>query len=191
MEEMEHLLLMRLHRIWTVTDSDGNSDGIGSRYFAIQNTSSDSVNRSISQAANVNQNLYQEMELSGDDSMPVKVIRGFNENTPLRIVHPDEEGIIRIAVRELERVVIRKTDEGTDIYGCMVVGSRLLPLPISSTFIAAARTFYWQPGPGFSGEYNFIFIVKDKEGNMIKKNIMVNILTKFSMRERLRSAVKK
>jgi hypothetical protein len=123
------------------------------------------------------------MKLPGDNSMPVTVRQGLDENIKPRIVHPGEKGIIRIALRELERVDIRIADEGTVIFGCMVVGSCLHPLPIGSTLDAAARTFYWQLGLGFTGEYRFIFIVTDKGGNRIKKNIMLNILPKCSRQE--------
>jgi hypothetical protein len=31
-------------------------------------------------------------------------------------------------------------------------------LPVGSSFDQAAGTFVWQPGPGFLGEYRFVFV---------------------------------
>ncbi|MDQ1353620.1 MAG: hypothetical protein QG657_3926, partial [Acidobacteriota bacterium] len=35
--------------------------------------------------------------------------------------------------------------------------------------------FYWQPGPGFVGEYRFVFIMKSETGQMYRKEIIVSI----------------
>ncbi|MDQ1351702.1 MAG: hypothetical protein QG657_2007, partial [Acidobacteriota bacterium] len=38
--------------------------------------------------------------------------------------------------------------------------------------------FYWQPGPGFVGEYCLLFIGKDNDGQFTRKIITVNIKPK-------------
>jgi len=40
----------------------------------------------------------------------------------------------------------------------LLVGSELRPLPIGATFDAVRGVLYWQPGPGFLGEFSFIFL---------------------------------
>ena len=44
--------------------------------------------------------------------------------------------------------------------GYLVVGEQLRELPIGSTLDKENGIFYWQPGPGFIGEYRFVFINK-------------------------------
>ncbi len=168
---------------WTASDSAGNADGIGSRYFTIQNISSDSTNKAKSHA--VSHSMHQVMELLIEYSVPVKVRRGFNENVEPRIVHPGEKGISRIKLRELERVEIQLSDEASNIYGYMVAGSQLRPLPIGSTLDARTGTFLWQPGPGFIGEYRLLFILKDNynSGHMTRKFITLDIFPKFSKQD--------
>jgi hypothetical protein len=59
--------------------------------------------------------------------------------------------------------------------GYLVVGNELRPLPIGSTLDARRGVFFWQPGPGFIGEYRFVFV----DGRDGKKKIMtVNIRPK-------------
>jgi len=47
--------------------------------------------------------------------------------------------------------------------GYLKVGEELRPLPIGSYLDERKGIFYWLPGPGFLGEYNFIFIDENKE----------------------------
>jgi len=54
----------------------------------------------------------------------------------------------------------------------LIVGSELRPLPIGSTFDAERGILYWQPGPGFLGDFNFILV--DGYQNT-KKNIHIRI----------------
>jgi hypothetical protein len=68
----------------------------------------------------------------------------------------------------------------TDSYIYLNTGGRLRPLPIGSTFNAERDIFYWQPGPGFIGQYNFVFLKKQvapatQEGEWQKKIIRVVI----------------
>lgn len=171
-----------IHSIyWIVTDDAGNKDGIGSRFFKIQNTGSAKANKAMSQA--VSHSMHQVMNFPVDCSMPVKVKQGFNENAVPRTVHTNEKGISRIVLRELERIEIQLVDEGSVIYGYMLAGCQLRPLPIGSTLNAGNGKFLWQPGPGFVGEYRLIFVLRDQHGNIFRKNLTVDIMSKFSKQE--------
>jgi Leucine-rich repeat (LRR) protein len=143
---------------WVATDTEGNSDGIGSRYFTVQNSGNSGIR--------------------GQDSG----IRGKSRGEPpcspafgLSASTFDETKIVEI--KELERVEINLSDNGV-IEGYSVVGDGLRDLPIGSTLDKENSIFYWQPGPGFIGKYRFIFIEKDNEGQFIPKNIVVNIKPK-------------
>jgi hypothetical protein len=169
---------------WSATDNAGNTDGIGSRYFSIQNsevaaggkrTAAFNVQRSM---FNVNPN-----QIPFDNSSPVEVIKGFNRNvTPLKS-YPDNKGFVTVEIAELERLEIRLFPGGTAGLGLLysgyqLVGHQLRPLPIGSTMDAKRGIFYWQPGPGFVGCYDFLFI-RSQEGKGIKTNIKINIIPKF------------
>jgi hypothetical protein len=174
---------------WTAEDDAGNIDGIGSRYFSIQNSGSSA------RVSNV-QRLLADTEpgkLPVNYSSPVTVKKGCGRNIKPQKVYPDDNGIITIETGELERVVIHldggitssrdslrpvspvpSTDSG--IY--QNTGGRLRPLPIGSTFDAERNIFYWQPGPGFIGQYNFVFIKKGPKDRWQKKIIRVVIRCK-------------
>jgi len=57
----------------------------------------------------------------------------------------------------------------------LVVGEELRPLPIGSTFDSERGVLYWQPGPGFLGDYEFVFIVEEISG---KRKIPVRVTIK-------------
>jgi hypothetical protein len=169
---------------WTATDSAGNTDGIGSRYFMIENTGS-SRQRSM---VNGHWSLGKE-DLSSTPvdhySKPIRVKKGYDENRQPQEVYPYEEGFISVEIKELERVEVQ-LDERTEVEnhltrkhynGYMVASDHMRSLPIGSAFDAEKGVFYWQPGPGFFGEYEFIF-VKAEGNNRERIRVKVKILPK-------------
>jgi Leucine-rich repeat (LRR) protein len=166
-----------IHTIfWTAEDDAGNSDGIGSRYFTIQNSQS-TYNRG--QKTEDGGQLFTLSGIPVDYSGPVMIKRGYRKDAEPQETCSDDSGIIHIAIKELERLEIQLSRDTSEIYGYMVVGSQLKPLPIGSTLDARNAIFYWQPGPGFFGEYRLIFIEKKASGDISKKEISVNISPKF------------
>jgi hypothetical protein len=179
-----------IHTIyWTAEDDAGNADGIGSRYFSIQN-SQDA--RSPRRGTYIKEHGKTKTEDPGllseipvDYFNPVTVKKGWGRNIEPQKIYPDHNGIITIETRELQRVVIHLDGDGThstdtDSYIYLTTGGRLRPLPIGSTFDAERDIFYWQPGPGFIYQYNFVFIKKRvapaaQEGKWQKKIIRVVI----------------
>jgi hypothetical protein len=65
------------------------------------------------------------------------------------------------------------------VLGYMVSGGQLRPLPIGSTMAGGERKFYWQPGAGFIGEYRFVFIEKEHDMTISRRDIIVKIVPKF------------
>jgi hypothetical protein len=163
---------------WTVRDSGGNIDGIGSRYFTVQNPGSASAGITTAKASTPD--YLQILKLPVDVSVPVKVKRGFAGNTGSITFTPDKNGWIHIALRELERLEIHLSDKATVKDGFLTAAGRLYPLPTGSSLGTETGTFYWQLGPGFIGEYRFIFILRDEDGNITAKNIIVKVIAKFS-----------
>jgi hypothetical protein len=166
---------------WVASDDAGNVDGIGSRYFTIQNSGTNSI---TSGQRSVDSGKHTFSKIPIEDSSPVEIIKGFDRNViPLK-GYPDDKGFITVDITELERLEIRLFPEGTtgpgSLYsGYQAIGNRLTPLPIGSTLDTQKGIFSWYPGPGYFGEYWLVFIETDPYGNMTGRNIFVNIISKF------------
>jgi hypothetical protein len=158
---------------WSVKDDAGNKDGIGSRYFTIYNNTNTGTKSSKTSRKNRSQKTVDNRFV--EDPSPIMVKRGYNEDMKPREIYPDK-GIVTIEIKELERVEIHL--DGKPDEGYLVVNRQLRPLPIGSTFDPDKNIFYWQPGPGFIGNYRLVFI-EDKE----KKILNITISPKFGKRK--------
>jgi hypothetical protein len=167
-----------LHTIsWSVTDDAGNTDGIGSRYFTICNTSPGAPPTVHS----VSLPTAALSEIPGDYPEPLPVKKGYNPGAEPENRYPDEDGRITIEIQVLERIEIQLPGQGHYL-GYLVVGNRIKPLPPGSTLDAARGVFCWQPGPGFLGHYQFVFIKKEQNGEFKKKYINIVITPKFQVK---------
>ena len=198
---------------WSAEDDAQNADGIGSRYFVIENTGgagavAGGMNQIMSSLGAERRGdhtaIFGDMELSkavirfwdmsslrvpefsaSESSAPVRVRIGFDVRKPAEVRSPGTDGVVRIEIKELERVAVsigmdaldespekgRESKPGAKrppstkdnllaarYAGFLKVGGELRPLPIGSTFDAARGIFYWMPGPGFIGEYELVFV---------------------------------
>jgi len=162
---------------WTARDNAGNIDGIGSRYFTIRNTGSSSA-RTASPAGHLLNGAKRgaspspaEHTLNEAEGAPagIRVKKGYDEDAEPREIYPDENEMIAIEIKELERLEI-------DFSQSVEIISRL---PIGSFLDRERGVFYWQPGVGYLGEYELIFIERGNAGGMKKRFIRVNIIPKF------------
>jgi hypothetical protein len=145
---------------WVVTDNAGNSEGIGSRYFSVMNSGAGEKGRA-------------EKDESRRGAPPcAPVFDPYSSSSTY-------DDIKMVEIQELERVEINLSDEGV-FEGYSIVGDQLRELPIGSTLDKEKGIFYWQPGPGFVGEFHLIFITTDQEGNVTREDVQVTILPKFS-----------
>jgi hypothetical protein len=177
---------------WSVSDNAGNTDGIGSRYFTIRNSPGSTAswaqgtegNTAVSSGQGPQSMLMEQISRVPLDSLEnIRLIKGYNPHLQAREVYPDPEGNFMIEIHELQRIEIHLTQGGTPLSlccGCQEVGTQLRPLPIGSTLDIKKGIFYWQPGPGFNGEYRFVFIEKTAKGELIKKMVQVFIKPKFN-----------
>jgi hypothetical protein len=152
-----------------VSDSAGNSDGIGSRFFNVLNTSQDAAKNAAVLSVNANSTGLV------PDFSPVKVKKGFNDNVESTSVYPDDDGVIYIEIEELERVEIQLFEDSMSNTKHQTLN--LSPLPIGSALDKGV--FYWLPVPGFVGAYRFEFIETDNHGRRITKTIVLNIKPKI------------
>jgi hypothetical protein len=177
---------------WVVSDNAGNTDGIGSRYFSIQNTGSGAMFRTrgrgglppcvsppwMSPAPLPHEHVRREE--------PVEFTKGYSNHGPRQEIYPDENGIIVVEIKELERIEIHLQGKHiwlpaptmTDYRGYMKVNDRLRSLPVGSTLDSEKGIFFWQPGVGFLGEYSFVFMEKHS-GPWVKKKVIVRIVPRF------------
>ncbi|MCP5047515.1 MAG: hypothetical protein GY940_10110, partial [bacterium] len=164
---------------WAVTDSGGNSDGIGSRYFTIQNTGASSS--SLSHATGIQymkplyDNLSQLEHLPGAEFQPLPLNRGAGNDIQPEQVKGIETGMFTVKTGETERIAVEFPKDIRLIEGYSIIGQQLRPLPIGSTLDTGTGTFYWLPGPGFVGSYRLVFISVDNEGRTCKNHVAVQI----------------
>jgi len=164
---------------WTVTDNAGNTDGIGSRYFTIENSGT-SAQQSLSLVTSYWPLGNEELSwIPINNHEPVIIRKGYKTNRKINEIYPGDNGITTIEIKELERVEIQVSPGTPGTCGYMLVGNQLKPLPIGTTFEPRSGIFYWQPGPGFIGEYRFVFIEIGTNGAQSRKNVLVKILPKF------------
>jgi hypothetical protein len=181
-----------IHTIsWSARDNAGNADGIGSRYFAIQNTGSDMDGLGQGPGAREKRRctaaLFQRSPVADsvspvvDQDSPVYVTKGYDPEAEPQALYPDKNGNIRVEIKELERVGIQLKDKqavemaSVEYFGYLSVGDRLKPLPVGSTMNIEKGIYYWQPGPGFVGNYRLVFFIKGQKGKSWEKHVFINI----------------
>lgn len=164
---------------WTATDSGGNTDGIGSRYFTIQNTSSSRAQGANTQV--IGFDLPQVSKLSINFLEPIKAKRGYSKHLESRIITTNDKGIARVNMNELEYLELQLAGKESDVTGYVVAGDQLRPLPVGCSIKNCI--FYWIPGPGFIGDYRLMFVVKDQYGVLSKREVVVRIGPRFIVKE--------
>ncbi|UCH98552.1 MAG: BACON domain-containing protein [Candidatus Aminicenantes bacterium] len=171
---------------WTASDSDNNSDGIGSRYFTIQN-----IGAPLTQAQTASFNrkktrrkfspLPRNPNVPINDFDSISIRRGLTDDSELEVVTCEESGVFIIKIEELERLMIEFPGNDRIIAGYTEIGNFFRPLPIGSALDTQTGRFYWHPGPGFIGEYILVFIERMDSNRMKrKKNVIVRIEPKFT-----------
>jgi len=123
---------------WNVFDNIGHGDGIGSRYFNVANGPGG--------AAALEEPPSESSRLEAAPLQPA-FPRHRMAVPPARDYH----GALQVDMQEMERIEV----EVGASEGYMLVNGERQPLPIGSSM--KDGIFYWQPGPGFLGEYQFVF----------------------------------
>jgi hypothetical protein len=183
---------------WSVKDNAGNIDGIGSRYFNIYNTggtasvSQNSLAIFKGEYSMFNADISQ---IPPDDMQPICIKKGYNQNIEPKTIYPNN-GNITIEIKELQRVEIHlnrvpssmglssmsagsECESSTSIpAGFQLIGERPAALPIGSFLDSGNGIFSWQPGPGYLGDYELLFIEKIGD-ELRRKLITLRIKPKF------------
>lgn len=165
---------------WSVEDNAGNSDGIGSRFFTIANTGGDAQVKVQAVGADNNPSVsFKSILYMPVNFERIKYQRGYGKDGVADFMEPDPYGTAEIEIREVERVEFVL---GGGVLGSYtVIEDQLRPLPIGSTLDKEKGIFYWQPGPGFLGEYDLVFIKSDEFGLQKAINVRIKIRPKFGV----------
>ena len=142
---------------WIVTDNQGGTSGIGSRFFRVFNGTT--ANLTLAQqtsAATAAPLLEAESRTASSGGQPVEARRGFDLDAPFRVYEPDASGRVVLQAEELDRVEFKMPGATS---GHLVSTGELRPLPSGSTL--SEGVFTWQPGPGFVGPYDIMFVRAD------------------------------
>ncbi len=161
---------------WSVKDDAGNINGIDSRYFSITNTVEPVITTPQRMAV---KNLEDLGQISPRQNEPVFVKKGYKPVRKIEALLPDEKGISRITIKELEWVELEFGNNIAAAWGYLVVDSRLRDLPTGSTLDYKSGRFSWSPGPGYLGEYPMVFVLKDTAGQYTRTFIQVTIEPKY------------
>jgi len=119
------------------------------------------------------------MALPDDYSLPVQVKYGYDEDAIPNLAPVDENGMNRVVIPEMERVEIHLSDQSSHdstYSGYLVIGERMMKLPVGSTLNPKAGVFSWIPGPGHLGPFHLVFVETAPDGKMIKKNMIIEIV---------------
>jgi len=172
------LYLNGIHTIqWVAWNSSNHSDGIGSRYFTIQNPGSTTGHKAQDAACRAgafNIDLADLSRIPSEESTPIKITTDFNQDDIPNEVYPADNGIITIKTRELQRIGINLGQPGW--VGFHIIGNQLKPLPIGSHLDIEKGIFSWGPGPGFVRFYELVFI--NKVRNRLRR-VNMEILPKY------------
>ncbi len=162
---------------WVVTDNQGSTSGVGSRYFRVFNGSSALVVAPAMMAASRGVSLTEEVASAPADTTAIEGRRGFSLETPFRRYDADASGRIVVQAEELDRIELRTNGASA---GYLLAGSDLRPLPIGST-LDQSGTFVWQPGPGFVRDYDLAF-VRRAGGRLVREDVHIVLNPKGSDR---------
>jgi hypothetical protein len=175
-----------IHTInWTARDSGGNSDGIGSRYFTINNTQSSLSNNNDTSSIlrPINSNSIELIPAVGnlDYYGLISRLSGLDGTVVCRFQTHELERI-QLNLSQLIKENTSSSDRKTKVQkqqifkGYLLVGDRLNPLPVGSTLDKQNGVFSWFPGPGFNGYYHLVFAAICADGNIKRKDIVVEII---------------
>ena len=163
---------------WIVEDNMAAADGIGSRFFSINNPAPAGFQPlPAAEAQSIFRGAARRLEAESlpENTGTVKAVRGISGRLKPLQSGPGKNTAAVMEIREIERVEIHLGDF-RDTEGFLAVGDELRRLPIGSSLDRKAGVFYWQPGPGFIGEYDLLFIHRLDHGTAFKSKVVIRIL---------------
>ena len=141
---------------WGVVDDTGAAEGIGSRFFTVQNGSASQIQRlDTSQSASV----VQQMPMLRTD---VWSRQGVNAGAWVTRAGRDESGqrTVRTQIGSRVEVFLDPTLRAAcgTYDGHLLTGDVAGPLPTGASLDERHGVFRWQPPAEFAGTYHFVFV---------------------------------
>ncbi len=125
---------------WNVFDDLQRGEGLGSRYFSVLNAGSSGGLAAMEDAI--------DQPAANQDA---RIHHGLHLNRRLEPIAPDSDGAYAVTMEEVGHIELHLGATS----GTLVVAGEVHALPIGSTLMGGV--FYWQPGPGFLGDYTLKF----------------------------------
>jgi hypothetical protein len=184
---------------WIVTDQLGRSEGIGSRFFTVVNSSKDGgamSSRSLAIAAGAEmspavtaispdaRSVRDRITVTPLDTQSIAVRRGYSDESAFQTVTPAANGRLVVQAEEADRIEIALGVAATDeeYTGYLRIAKDLGMLPAGSRLDTTAHRFTWQPGAGFVGTYDFVFVRSAATGPITRQEIRIILNPKQSSR---------
>jgi hypothetical protein len=154
-----------LHTIvWSVVDSAGQPGGIGSRFFSIFNADA-AVTQAAAPLRPAGPDLGRQAgQLSAVPAAADLLVRhGPGSMATAPAVGAGNDGVRHLTASTRGRLGLRLrarpgAPEAVRVDAYRVVDGVLADLPLGSTFDTAQGAFYWLPGPGSGGTYDFLLV---------------------------------
>jgi hypothetical protein len=147
---------------WIVSDDQGASEGIGSRYFGVSNGAG-ALNSFSPVTPPYERAMRRPGATPGDGSHePAATLSGrlgWDLAGPLRTFALDREGRVLVHSEEVNRIELW-FEPGTE--GGLRTHEGLAPLPIGARLDRATGVFTWGPGVGYVGTYDLEFAARDR-----------------------------
>jgi hypothetical protein len=181
---------------WGVTATNGQSEGIGSRFFTVSNGAAALTAGTVEAAAHAGSSLV----IAAEDvpaapaatdvgnvplSRPPVLARvGWDESRVPLAYEPDEGGRVVINGEELGLfdVTLGSTAGPVSYTGYLRAGNDLSPLPIGARLDATTGRFTWQPGVAFIGAYDFVFVASAAGQAVTRQEVRIVLHPKGSNR---------
>jgi hypothetical protein len=169
---------------WVATDTAGNTDGIGSRYFSIQNSGYDrSAGKQFvitGKTVNRRSPVPELAKIPMDAAASIRMRTGYGEDSKSRKMIADKNGAILITLPQEERMVLDVSQPLAASYSAyMIINGGLRPLPPGASLDKNKGFFYWLSGPASYGKYHLVFIAQHQTGAVVKKYVTLDITPKF------------
>lgn len=149
-----------LHTIgWEVTDSNGQTAGIGSRFFNVLNTGGDAGAEAPASTGTDAPRRQMEADASASASVrtTARALRAAIGQADTSVwVRASEDGVYRVRMPQTGRLAVDL--DGAVTSGHQKVGDEWVALPAGSTLDAEAGRFFWQPPVGFLGAFPLAFV---------------------------------
>jgi hypothetical protein len=149
--------------VWVVSDNQGATEGIGSRFFTVSNgAGAASAAHRVRRVSLSNRDL----ETLPLDDRALIGRRGWNLDAPLQTFEMRASGRIMVRSEEVGRVELQLGPGRHEAFQRTSEG--LTTLPIGANLDATTGVFTWTPGVGFVGAYDFVF-VRSMEGEPVSR----------------------